>query len=357
MTNTEGRQKGKETEEHNLPIDTGHCDAFDGIVLLISKEIFEFFKTHSGNIHDNYDDIFVNEPASALQSSVNCESEKVKTKRAGNRTQTKPVNKPENYNNNNLVPVSDDSSIQCSGGKAADTLDSKKSLKAHNRSSDDGSSDTVSSDTVSSGNQSDDSEDDAGMSNLGSREEESESSLRNKALDTLAVALKDKSLCKTISKSLENKNKISKVVKSNSSMSKESSHRVNSSIASLEKTQSDYRLKPSNEIYEKRRRDSISSEVSYSKSPNKQKSPRYSSPSERSYVSSPKSDGSHKYSWKKTSDSWNDSHTNRRNSYNNMEPKPWRNDFRSDRYEDIKHPRQHGYKKNHSKEQYNSYWQ
>ena len=68
----EDKDTGKMNEiTEETPKEADTCELFDGIILLINRNVFDFFKNHNGNLEDNYDDIIAEQSVLSRNTSSN----------------------------------------------------------------------------------------------------------------------------------------------------------------------------------------------------------------------------------------------------------------------------------------------
>ena len=251
-------------QRRSLPTDVSsenieNSEAFDGIVLLICRDVFEFFQKKSGNCDGSYHDIYVVPTCTELQ---NLKSIKSSFEKDNNEEK-------DAFHNNNLMAVKKEIKKECDSPRVTDTVEADEiNGEAKQFQSTNGYIDDQSSGSDSTDDSSDDSENDK-MEEEGDSGEESEDTLRSRLLNKLLSDKKNRKLLKSLRKynkdkkeSKLEKNSVKNDIERERQLSRSTSKERNESSANQEQnlqTQMDDKIRNSKslEVDRKRMNDSF----------------------------------------------------------------------------------------------------
>jgi len=389
----------------------GNSEAFDGIVLLICRDVFEFFQKESGNCDDSYHDIYVVPTCTELQNL-----KPIKSSFEKDNNKEKDV-----FHNDTLMAVKKEIQKECDSPPVTDTLEADEiNGEAKQFQSTNGCIDDRSSGSDSTEDSSDDSENDK-MEEEGDSGEESEDTLRSRLLNKLLSDKKNRKLLKSLRKykkdkrdSKLEKNSVENDIERERQLSRSTSKERNESSPNQEQnlqTQINDKIrsntfleaerKRTNDSFDTdRKRNNISTEsdrkrnfVSSETSPRKRNntnnehspwkrnkrctdmstshedlkhnsktystSPRSSASShvnEKFGTKSTKYKESMQYTWKRNSGNWDDTYLSEKNKFTSPERRPWKGNFRSDNYEESKYQKVNNHQRNYSKYRNYTHW-
>jgi len=370
-------------------------EAFDGIILLISRDVFEFFQRESGNSDDRYHDIYVAPTCAELQESKNANG--------------KNTNDEKDVLNNNSKKMKREIKEEYSFTEAAQIELNESNGVPEETQSVNAPTEDATSGSESSEDSSDNSDNDKAMED-GDSGEESEDTLRSKLLNEFLADKKNRKLLKSLRKIkrdkkeskfekdfTESENKSEEKLSTFRSKDRDESSRNQEKNVSIQReerkrnsTSLEVERKRSNASIEtERKRNYMSTETSprrhvnqnngqppikrekrstdmsprredlkhssnnYSSSPRNGTSSNYG---ERFGAKSTKYEESTQYSWKRKSDSWDNTYLNEKNKFISPERRPWNSNFRSDNYEENKYQKVNSYQRSYPKYRNYTHW-